>query len=342
MTQLTRAGFLRVTAASAAWLGTGARAEHQDTVTVGCIQLPTNAPLYIAMEKGFFSEQGIKVELTFFTAAASVFSAVVSRDVDVGVTSTTAATYNLAARGGFKIIGGTTRDAPHFPLNAFLASNKAYEAGFTSLSKMAGRRFAMTTAGSSHHYDIGLLAKKYGVKMSSIALVPLENYGNITAALQSGQVDAAILPPSQSQRLLDAKAARFLGWSGDEVPEQQGIIVASPQTLARRRDAMQKFMQADAQGAELYHRTFNQVDANGVPVKGPGYAEFINIIARHSAIKPEQAEAQVAYIIPDLAPDQADIMAQIAFWQEQGMVPRNADFGNLFDLSLLPIQRDHP
>ena len=75
------------------------------------MQLPTNAPVH-RRRKGFFAKQGVKMELVWFTAAASVFSAVVSRDVDVGVTGTTAATFNLAARGGFKIIGGTTRDAP--------------------------------------------------------------------------------------------------------------------------------------------------------------------------------------------------------------------------------------
>lgn len=338
MRVVTRAAFLRIAAAgsAAACVGSRARAQELETVTVGGLRLPTNAPLFIAMEKGYFAKQGIKVGLTWFSASSSVFSAVVSRDIDVGVTSATAATYNLAARGGFRIIGGTTRDAPHFPLNAFLVSNKAHDAGFTGFPQMGGRRIAMTTAGSSHHYDIGGLAKKYGVPVASVALVPLENYGNIIAALQSNQVDAAILPPALAQRVLDAKGGRFLAWTGDEVPMQQGIICASPQTLARKRDFMQRFMRAYVEGAQEYHRIFNQIDAQGVPIKGPNYPELIDIIARNAGIKPAEAEAQVAYIIPDLQPDRADIMGQIAFWQDQGMVSKSADFSNLFDLSLLP------
>ena len=312
------------------------RADELQTVTVGGIQLPTNAPLFIAMEKGYFARLGIKVTTTWFTAAASVFSAVVSRDVDVGVTGTTAATYNLASKGGFQIIGGTTRDAPHFPLNAVLASNKAWDTGFTSVDKLAGKRFAMTTAGSTHHYDIGMMAKKYGVPLSSVPLVPLEAYGNIIAALQSNQVDGAILPPTLTQRMLDAKTAHFLAWTGDEVPEQQGIICASPQTIARKHDTLTRFMRAYVEGASEYSRVFNQVDASGNPVKGADYAPLIDIIARYAAIKPAEAEAQVAFIIPDLHPDEADIARQIAFWQEAGMVSKAAAFPNLFDLSLLP------
>ena len=251
-------------------MSSGARADELETVTVGGIQLPTNAPLFIAMDKGYFAKQAIKVTTTWFTAASSVFSAVVSRDVDVAATGTTAATYNLASKGGFKIIGGTTRDAPHFPLNAVLASNKAFDAGFTSVDKLAGKRFAMTTAGSTHHYDIGMLAKKYGVALPSVPLVPLEAYGNIVAALQSNQVDGAILPPALAKRMLDAKTAHFLAWTGDEVPEQQGIICASPQTIARKHDTLVRFMRAYAEGAGEYNRVFNQVDASGTPGEGGG------------------------------------------------------------------------
>ncbi len=322
-------------AAAVAW-GGGARAAELETVTVGGIQLPTNAPLFIAMDKGYFARQGLKVDVTWFTAAASVFSAVVSRDVDVGATGTTAATYNLAAKGGFKIIGGTTRDAPHFPLNGIVVSNKAWDAGFTELGKMAGKRFAMTTAGSTHHYDIGVMARKYGVPLATVQLVPLEAYGNITAALQSNQVDAAILPPALVGRMLDANSAHFLAWTGDEVPYQQGIICASPATIARKHDTLARFMAAYAQGASEYNRAFNQLDTAGRPVKGADQAALIDIIARGANIKPAEVEAQVAFIIPDLQPDRPDIARQIAFWQEAGLVSKSADFKDLFDLSMLP------
>ena len=314
----------------------GARADEPDAVTVGGIRLPTNAPLFIAADQGYFAKENIKLALTWFTAAASVFSAVVSRDVDVGTTSATAATYNLAAKGGFRIIGGTTRDAPHFPLNGVLASTKAWDAGFTSLKQMGGKRWAMTTAGSSHHYDIGMMARKYGVPMTGLQLVPLESYGNITAALQTGQVDGAILPPALVQRMLDAGTARLLAWTGDEVPSQQGIVVASPQTVARKHDLMVRFMRAYAQGAAEYNRVFNQVDAEGRPVRGDGYDKLLDVIARGAGVSATEAQAAIAYVLPGLRPDEADIRGQIAFWQDAALVSRSADFKDLFDLSLLP------
>lgn len=340
MSQITRTEFLRMLAVGsvAACLPGAARAQAPDVVTIGGIQLPTNAPLFIAIEKGFFARENIKIDLRWFTAASSVSSAVVSRDIDIGMTGTTAAAFNLAAKGGFKIIAGSTRDAPNFPLNALLISNKAFDSGITSFAAMSGRRMAMTTAGSTHQYDIGGLAKKYGIPLTSIALVPLNDYGNIIAALQTGQVDAAILPPAQTKRLVESKSAHFIAWTGDEVPMQQGILFASPQTLSRKREAVLRFMRAYVTGTHEHHQAFNQLDAQGRKIKGPNYDEFIPIIARFAGITPEEAESQLTYIIPGARPDQADILRQAAFWQEQGMVPKAADFSNLFDLSFLPAQ----
>ncbi len=338
MSRITRGNFLRMLAAGSAAACLPAAAQEPDIITVGGIQLPTNAPLFIAMEKGFFARENIKIDLRWFTAASSVSSAVVSRDIDVGMTGTTAAAFNLAAKGGFKIIAGSTRDAPNFPLNALLISNRAFEMGITSFAQMTGRRVAMTTAGSTHHYDIGGLAKKNGIPLASIVLVPLNDYGNIIAALQTSQVDAAILPPAQTRRLVDAKGAHFIAWTGDEVTMQQGILFASPQTLTRKHDAVLRFMRAYVTGVQQYRQAFNQLDAQGNKIKGANFAELIPIIARFAGITPEEAEAQLTFIVPAARPDQADIMRQAAFWQDLGMVPKAADFSSLFDLSFLPPQ----
>lgn len=98
---------------------------------------------------------------------------------------------------------------------------------------------------------------------------------------------------------------------------------------------MRRFMEAYQEGAKEYHAIFNEAGVAGTPQRGPGYQEVVEITARYAGIKPAEVESQIAYIIADMQPDKADIMAQIAFWQDQGMVAKNADFSALFDLSLL-------
>lgn len=321
-------------ATAGVWLAHPANAEDLQEISVGAIRLPTNAPLFIAMDKGYFAAEGLKVNITFFAAAATVYPAVVSRSVELGITGTTAATFTLAAKGGFKIIAGYTRERPGFHMNAFMVTNKAYESGFRTLQDMAGRRIANTTAGSTFHYYVALLAQKYGVDMKRIELVPLESLPNVSAAFQSGQVDAAIIPAGGVNRVM--AAGHLLAWCGDEAPWQQGVVFASPQTIGGRGDALKRFLRAYQRGAAEYSANFNQLDAAGHVVKGPEYDPLLQIIAAHSGVKPADLEGQLAYIDPGARPDPDDIMKQIAFWQSQGIAPKDFDYRSIFDLTLLP------
>ncbi len=74
----------------------------------------------------------------------------------------------------------------------------------------------MTQVGSSFHYSLGLLADKYGFKLSDVKIVPLQSLSNAAAALKGETVDAALLPISTARTLMDSNGAKFLGWVGDE------------------------------------------------------------------------------------------------------------------------------
>lgn len=52
---------------------------------IGLVRLPLNAPLYIGVEKGFFRNEGLDIQLNFFDAASAVPAVVVSGDVDIGL-----------------------------------------------------------------------------------------------------------------------------------------------------------------------------------------------------------------------------------------------------------------
>src|SRR5206468_11461768 len=137
-----------------------ARADEPLKARIGVLRLSSSAPVFIALDKGYFREAGLDIELKFFDAAQPIAVATATGDVDVGVTAFTAGLYNLAGKGALKIIGGMSRDRPGFPLIGYFASNKAYESGLKTPKDIAGKRVAMTQVGSSFHYSVGLLAEE--------------------------------------------------------------------------------------------------------------------------------------------------------------------------------------
>src|SRR3954468_24349978 len=201
---------------------------------VGVLRLSSSAPVFIAQDKGYFRDAGIEIELRFFDAAQPIAVATTSGDVDIGITAFTAGLYNLAGKGTLKVIGGMSREKAGYPLIGYFASNQAYANGLTTPKDLAGKRVAVTQTGSSFHYSLGLLADKYGFKLSEVKVLPLQSLSNAAAALKGETVDAALLPVSTARKLMDEGGAKLLGWVGDETPWQLGAVFASPKTLTNK------------------------------------------------------------------------------------------------------------
>ena len=85
--------------------GCGGNDSKKDTpkektkVSLGMLRLTSSAPLFIAMDKGFFAEEGIEIEPQWFDAAHPIAVSTASSKVEVGATGITDRLYNMAANG---------------------------------------------------------------------------------------------------------------------------------------------------------------------------------------------------------------------------------------------------
>src|SRR3954453_15993789 len=75
--------------------GLAGNAWAADKLVVGVLKLVSSGPVYLAQDKGYFKAEGLDTELKFFEAAQPVSVAVVSGDIDVGITGLTGGFYNL-------------------------------------------------------------------------------------------------------------------------------------------------------------------------------------------------------------------------------------------------------
>ncbi|MDA9425830.1 MULTISPECIES: ABC transporter substrate-binding protein [Bradyrhizobium] len=316
--RLALAGLLAITAMG------GARAEDALKARIGVLRLSSSAPVFIAQDKGYFREAGLEVELKFFDAAQPIAVATTSGDVDFGVTAFTAGLYNLAGKGVLKVIGGMSREKPGYPLIGYFASNNAYAAGLKTPKDLAGKRVAMTQVGSSFHYSLGLLADKYGFKLSEVKIVPLQSLSNAAAALKGETVDAALLPVSTARKLMDEGGAKFLGWVGDETPWQLGAVFASPKTLTNKA-LVTKLLGALAKADREYHDVILASMKDGVAPINEQTKPLLEIIAKYTNLPVEQVVGNCAYIDPDGKLDVKNVDNQIKWLQEQGFADKGFD-----------------
>ncbi len=170
---------------------TGAGAADE-AIKVGTGPVTASGPLYIALERGYFTAQHLDAEMVSMDAAQSVAQGVVSGALDIGATAATAAAYNLAAKGGLKFIGGQGREVPGFHGAAILASNQAWDGGLRSLKDLAGRTVGIVQVGGPIHYELELANEKYHIDPKSQRLVALQGLSNVATALAGNQVVAGV------------------------------------------------------------------------------------------------------------------------------------------------------
>jgi NitT/TauT family transport system substrate-binding protein len=321
--RFTRFAFARLALASLLALLASGIAHADDTLKakLGVLRLSSSAPVFIAQDKGYFRDAGLDIELKFFDAAQPIAVATTSGDIDFGITAFTAGLYNLAGKGTLKVIGGMSREKAGYPLIGYFASNNAYAAGLKTPKDLAGKRVAVTQVGSSFHYSLGLLADKYGFKLSEVKVLPMQSLSNAAAALKGATVDAALLPVSTARKLMDDGGARLLGWVGDETPWQLGAVFASPKTLTNK-PLVTKLLSALARADREYHDVILAAVRDGNAPINAQTRPLLEIIAKYTNLPVEQVVGNCAYIDPDGRLDVKNVGNQIEWLQVQGFVDK--------------------
>lgn len=304
-------------------------AHAAEKIKIGIILNSAQAPIFLAMERGYFTAEGLDATIVPFDAAVPVAVAAAAGDVDFGSVGGTGAFYNLAGQGALRLIGGNSHEEPSFQMFGLVASSSGYAAGLTSPKNLAGHNVAVTQIGGGYHYSLALLAEKYGVDLKTVRILPLQSISNIGSALSGGQADFAMLNSTAVAPLRQSGAIKLIAWSGDETPYQATVLFTSRHDADERGAVVAGFLRAYRKGAHDYAAAY--VGADGKRIDGPTAPEVAAIIGKYASLKPEQVALGIAYDDPDARVDVKDILHQIAWFKAQGMVKGEFDPKSVID-----------
>ena len=106
-------------------------AAEPDPIRIGVLQTSGAGPMYLAIDRGYFKDEGFAAEIVTFDNAQTLAVSIASGDLQFGATSLSAGFYNLAAQNLLRIISAQGRDNPGFPNNGVVVSNEAWDKGLT-------------------------------------------------------------------------------------------------------------------------------------------------------------------------------------------------------------------
>jgi NitT/TauT family transport system substrate-binding protein len=215
-----------------------------EAIKICMVKVTTDGPIYIARDQGYFAAEGLDVDFANLDAAQIVTQATQDGDVDIGAAAVSAALYNLAAKGGLTLIGGLGREVPGFHGTGFLATNRAWDAGLHSFKDMEHKTIVVPQIGGPLHYDVALMAEKYGLDIGTMRIMPLQTLPNVASAIIGGQPDIGLTTSTSILQIVAAHQARLLGWVGDETPWQVSAIFVATKTANERRPMLEAFLRA--------------------------------------------------------------------------------------------------
>lgn len=297
-------------------------------VKVGYISFTAHSPNFIAKERGYFAENGLDAELVRFQSAQQMAVAIASGDIDYGVSAVTGGLLNLASRGdAIRIFGGSLTEAADVPGQKIIASVDAYNKGLTSPQALSGKRWAVTTAGSSFSYMGANIAQKAGADAKSLQFVPLNAVPTIISALSTNQVDTWAIQPNIANKLIAEGKAKEIGKVADYLPDYQvTVLFTSTKNAKERPEQVAGFKKAFAHGiadynAALVYKTADEAEIENV-------AKIVHKYV-YTDIPEDQAfkliENNNMLLSPGAALHKADVLKQIDWFKTSGSVPSSLD-----------------
>ncbi|MGI9025765.1 MAG: ABC transporter substrate-binding protein [Burkholderiaceae bacterium] len=206
-------------------------------------------PFYVATEKNWWAEVGLKPAFSIFPAGVPQMAAVASKSWDVGGTGSVPAVLGYV-RFGVKTIGLTNDESA---ANALLARKDVADKYIKTPASMKGQTIVLT-ANSTGDYAVQSCLKKYGLAKSDVTI---KNMGQaeIISAVSSDNADLAGLWAPNTYTLEEKAGAREL-CSGRE----GGVVV--PGALIARGDYAEQNPENVAKFLAVYLRAWKWMAAN--------------------------------------------------------------------------------
>lgn len=225
-------------------------------MVVGYMPLSIYAPIYVALEKGYYAEEGLDVELQSFTNGTDITTLTATNKLNVGLTGVGPAYWNGVSQGLPLTIIAPGHSEGNPVASPLMISKKACEDGtIKSVADLKGKKVSVNAPGATELW----LEKALETGGLTIADVDLQylTFPDAVTALDSGALDAAIVgEPVATQAEQTGLAVRLLS----DFPVQNiwpTMVFGNSDWLKANPDAAAGFVKAYLRASADLNANFN-------------------------------------------------------------------------------------
>ena len=323
--------WLRAALAGALAAAIASPAQAADKVAVGTGGSASDAPFYIAYDKGFFKDEGLDVDLIVLDSGAKVIAPLGTGELDVGSGALSVGFWNALIRGvKFRIVADRGHTEPGYLYQTVFMRKDLIDSGqFKSLKDLKGMRMGFAAQGVTSLSLLNEAAKFAGIKFEDVIPVYL-SFPQQIAALQNKALDGTFLIEPQATVAVNARyGVRFMD-TNEFYPHQQiSTIFYSEKFAIQRKDIAEKFMRAWLRGVRTYNDSIK-----GGKIAGVGADEVVATMAKSFNMNPTLVREMYSQAVNVTgAVNAAGIQKDLDFFLKQGWVTGQIKASDVIDMS---------
>ncbi len=300
------------------------------TLQVGVVSSSSDGGIFIAMDRGYFQEEGLQVETNQFQTGVDQIAPLGAGQLDVGTGAIAAGLYNAIGRGvPLRMVAdkGST-PSPEWDFNALMIRKDLIDSGQVKDYKdLKGLTITTTAPGNSTEVDVARALEKGGLTFADINFNHISFTDMITAFANRAIDGGIVIEPYLSRIEKLGTAVRWKGTRDFYGNQQVAVVMYGPKLVEEQQDVARRWMTAYIRGVRDYNDAFGP--------KRRGRDEVIQILINHTPIKDASVydEMRPAGLDPDGKLDVDSIRGDLAYYEQAGEVTQQVDLSKVIDTS---------
>ncbi|TFL14780.1 hypothetical protein CSC67_05375 [Pusillimonas caeni] len=267
------------------------------------------AGLYVAIEKGYFAQRGLDVELHIVRGGDTTYQ-VAGQTIEFSGGSADSAFFNSLQRGmPLVLISSLALNSPGASSNPIVVRKDLYDsASITTLAQLKGRRVANLAPGGIAEYLLSLALEQADLSVSDLDLVTPMGFSQMAEAFRTKAIEASLL--AEPFATLSEQRGDIVRLSERHDSNEQMLVIKTTKDYAEEHpDVVKNFLAGFLMGArDLQENGFDS-------------SENIAIIEKYTKLKPEVLKAAVLPVIPPDGELNVDsLMKQQKYYMSRGYV----------------------
>lgn len=305
-------------------------AAQATTVKVGTIGLLADIGLYVGVERGYFNERGLKIDMVSAASAGDMTAMLATNQLEFVGGGFSISLFNAIARGlPIRAIVGRAVLIPGYDNNPMMV-RKDLADQVKTFRDLKGRKVALNSPVAPHVYTLGKAMESVGLTSKDVEVVTMP-FPSMATAFTTKAIDAAI--SVEPFATLMTEKGLVIRWKGtaEMVPDPHMHISAylvNHEWAERHPKVVQDFLAGYLRGLRVYYDALTT---------GRGRDEVVSLLVKYTAVKDRDLYERMMWQFadPNGAIGRRSIDDQIGWYHSHGLITKRLALDQVIDMRYL-------